>query len=136
MEKKQIPTHIRIDGDPDIWKALTVTKSALKVKTQRNKVTDKEALRYSLLNNNGNFVDVLDRQMKGMSAICCVHEPKIKTFPFTPLRQTMLHYVDGHISRDDILNALRALNAKAEIVEDKIVEKIKEENNAKKDSDP
>ena len=125
MEKKH-PTHLRVNSDSDICRAVSQSKIAISAKTGRKHVSDREALRALIFSNNGQIVDILGKEIKGMKEKCCIYEPKIKSFPFTPLQQTIFHFIDGHLSRDEIMTAFKTLNSKAEIIEDQIHQKIKE----------
>lgn len=133
MTKKENPTHLRINGNPEICKALTLTKSAIQLKTKRKRVSNKEALHHLIFSNNGSqhFNEVLNRELSGLQQVCCIHDPRIKDFPFVQLRMLILHFLDGHIPKTEIMSVFKSMNSKADVVEGKILDQIKTKKGGK-----
>jgi len=131
MEKipNKYPSHLRVNKDPAICKAVMQTKVAISAKTGRKRVSDHDALLELIFSNNGqaSIVDVLPKEMKGVKEKCCIYEPKIRGFPFGALEQIMFHFIDGHLTKDELVETFKTLTVKATIVEDRVLEKIKDQ---------
>lgn len=130
MKKKQKKTLIRIDDDILINFSIDQAKKALQTKTNRSRISDREALRYIIQNNNGGALqlyDVLTKNFKVMKETCCIHFPKLKSFPWEHVIRLAEHYTDNHLTRDEIKGTLMTLVHKGDIVDDQIQKKIKED---------